>query len=102
MEIIGRLTDEAKINRLNNGKEVVNFCIAVNERYKNKEGKTIKETAFVNCSYWISTKVAQYMHKGMIVSLFGNLSTSAFIDNNGEAQAVLNFHTNNIKFIYKH
>jgi single-strand DNA-binding protein len=101
MEIVGRLTDQAQINRLGNGKEVVNFCIAINERYKTKDGRTVKETAFVNCSYWISAKVAEHMHKGMIVSLYGSLSTSAFVDNNGEAQAVLNFHTNNIKFISK-
>ena len=101
MEITGRLTDEAKVNKTSNGKEVVNFCIAINERYKNSQGETKKETAFVNCSYWITTKVAEHLHKGMIVSLYGNLSCKAYIDNQGEAQPVLNFHTNDIKFISK-
>lgn len=101
MEIVGRLTDQAQVNRTENGREVVNFCIAINERYKTKDGTTVKQTAFVNCSYWIAPKVAEHLHKGMIVSLYGSLSTNAYIDNNGEAVAVLNFHTNNIKFISK-
>jgi len=101
MEIVGRLTDEATVNKLTDGREVVNFCVAINERYKTKDGRTVKETAYVNCSYWITPKVAEHLQRGMIVSLYGSLSTNAYIDNNGEAVAVLNFHTNNIKFISK-
>ena len=101
MEIIGRITDHAKVNKLKNGKEVVNFCVAINERYKNSKGETVKTTAFVNCSYWINTTVAEYLNKGGVVLLTGNLSCKAYIDNNGNAQPVLYFHTNNIKFIIK-
>lgn len=99
MEIIGRLTDEAKVSTLKDGRKVVNFSIAINERYKNSHSETIKTTAYVNCSYWINTTVSEYLQKGVIVCLFGNLSSKAYIDNNGEPQAVLYFHTNNIKFI---
>lgn len=101
MEIIGRLTEEATVNRLNDGREVVNFCIAINERYKTKEGEVKKTTAFINCSYWVSPNVAEHLHKGMIVSLYGSLSSKAYIDQHGEAQPVLYYHVNNIKFISK-
>lgn len=99
MEIIGRLTDEAKVNTLKDGRQVVDFCVAINERYKNSQGEIIKTTAYINCSYWINTTIAEYLHKGMIVSLYGNISSKAYIDDNGEAQPVLYFHTNSIKFI---
>ena len=101
MEIIGRLTDGATISKLNDGREVVNFCIAMNERYKTKEGEIKKQTNFINCSYWVSPKVAEHLCKGAIVSLYGSLSSKAYIDNNGEAQPVLYYHVNNIKFIAK-
>lgn len=101
MEIVGRITDTATINTLNDGREVVNFCIAINERYKTKQGETKKQTAFINCSYWISPKVAEYLNKGVIVSLYGSLSSKAYIDHNGEAQPVLYYHVNNIRFISK-
>lgn len=99
MEIIGRLTDGAAVSKTRNGKEVVNFCIAVNERDKGKDGNIVKTTIYINCSYWVSTKIAEYLLKGTIVSLFGSLSTKAYIDNNGEAQPVLYYHVNNIKII---
>ena len=101
MEIVGRLTDTATVSKLNDGREVVNFCVAINERYKTKQGKTKKQTAYINCSYWISPKVAEHLHKGAIVSLYGSLSSKAYIDNNGEAQPVLYYHVNNITFISK-
>lgn len=99
MEIIGRLTDEATVNKTKDGRQVVNFCIAVNERYKAKDGTAVKTTIYINCSYWVSPKVAEHLHKGTIVCLFGSLSTKAYIDNNGEAQPVLYYHVNNIKII---
>ena len=101
MEITGRLTDEARVNTLDNGKEVVNFCIAINERYKNRSGELKTLTAFINCSYWISSKVAAYLNKGAIVSLYGSISSKVYIDNNGEPQSVINYHVNNIKFLSK-
>lgn len=101
MEIVGRLTDEATVSQLNDGRQVVNFCVAINERYKNKQGETKKQTAFINCSYWISPKVAEHLHKGVIVSLYGSLSSKAYIDQHGEAQPVLYYHVNDITFISK-
>ncbi len=101
MEITGRVTDEARINTLNDGREVVNFCIAINERYKNKSGELKTLTAFINCSYWISTNVAAYLNKGVIVSLFGSISSKVYIDSNGEPQSVINYHVNNLKFLSK-
>ena len=101
MEIVGRLTDEATVNQLNDGRQVVNFCVAINERYKTKEGETKKQTSYINCSYWISPKVAEHLHKGAIVSLYGSLSSKAYIDQQGEAQPVLYYHDNNITFISK-
>lgn len=99
MEIIGRITENASISELKDGRKVVNFCVAINERYRNKKGDTVKTTAYVNCSYWINTTVSEYLQKGGLVVLSGNLSCKAYVDNNGEAQPVLYFHTNSIKFI---
>lgn len=100
MEIIGRLTADAEINSTKKNKQVVNFTIAINERTK-KEGKWETVTAFINCAYWINTKVADLLKKGSVVSLFGRLSSSAYIDSNGEAQSVLHFHSTNIQLVSK-
>ncbi len=41
MNIIGRLTKNAEVRTLSNDKQVVNFSVATNESYKNKQGERI-------------------------------------------------------------
>jgi single-strand DNA-binding protein len=98
MNIIGRLTRDAQISTLKNDKQVVNFSVAVNDNYRNKQGEQVKLTEYFNCAYWISTKVAKVLTKGTLVELTGRVSAGAWIGGDGEVHAALNFHTSEIKF----
>jgi len=98
MEIIGRLTADAKVNTLKDERQVVNFGIAMNDYYKpknNEQGKKI--TTYVQCAYWINSNIAQRLTKGTMVELFGRIGVNAYSGMNGEAKATLTFHVNNIK-----
>ncbi|MBL7706767.1 MAG: single-stranded DNA-binding protein [Taibaiella sp.] len=97
MNITGRLTRNAELNTTKNGKTVVNFSIAVNESYKNKQGERVEQTSYFNCAYWKSAKVLNMLTKGLLVELTGNVSARAWVSSDGEAKASLNFHTSNIK-----
>ena len=97
MNIIGRVTRDAEVRTLSNERQVVNFSIATNENFKNKQGERIEQTTYFDCSYWISTKVATLLTKGTLVELLGRVSTRAWIGNDGEPKAGLNFHTSQIK-----
>ncbi|MDN3606413.1 single-stranded DNA-binding protein [Kaistella yonginensis] len=97
MNIIGRITKNAEINTLKNDKKVVNFSVAINDSYKNKQGERIEQTSYYNCSYWISPNVAKILTKGALVELSGRASSSAWIGKDGEIHSGLNFHTSNIK-----
>ena len=97
MNIIGRLTRDAEVRTTSQDKQVVNFSVATNERYKNKQGEHIEQTTYFDCSYWISTKVASLLTKGTLVELLGRISTRAWVGKDGEPKAGLNFHTSNIK-----
>lgn len=97
MNIIGRITKNAEINTLTNSKQVVNFSIAINDSYKNKQGERIEQTTYYNCSYWISPNVAKILTKGTLVELTGRASSNAWIGKDGEIRSGLNFHTSNIK-----
>ena len=98
MEITGRLTQDAQVKNVDDSRKVVNFTLAVNEYYKSK-GEKRTEAVFYNCSYWVSDAVAQHLTKGSIIQVFGSLNVSAYIDMQGEAQAVLRMHVGNIKII---
>ena len=52
MNIIGRLTRDAEVRNLPNQKQVVNFSVAINENYRNKQGEWIEQTTFFDCAYW--------------------------------------------------
>lgn len=97
MNITGRLTRDAEVRTLNDNRQVVNFSVAVNDSYQNKQGERIEQTAFFDCSYWITPKVARLLTKGALVELTGKVSVRAWTDMDGKARAGLNFYTSQIK-----
>jgi single-strand DNA-binding protein len=98
MELTGRLTENAKASQTKGGKQVVNFSIAINDRYKPKGSEAAKTiTTFVNCSYWLNPGITPHLIKGMLVELSGRISASAWTNAQGEPKASLNFHVNTIK-----
>ena len=97
MTIIGRVTRDAEVRNLSNNKSVVSFSIAVNDDYKDKNGTKVTQTEFFDCAYWFSTGVAQYLTKGSLVELAGRVSARAWMGNDGEPKAGLNFNTTDIK-----
>lgn len=100
MEITGRVTADASVQKVNNDKQVVNFSIAVNDNYKPKGSTEVKEvTTYINCSYWLNTATAQWLKKGTLVQLFGRIGMNVYNNSEGEAVGTLTFHTNNIKIL---
>lgn len=99
MVITGRLTGDAQVTELSDERKVVNFSIAINDRFKNKAGEQKEITTYVSCAYWLSTGIAQWLTKGKLVELFGRIGVDAYINSNGDAVGRLNFHVNNVKLL---
>ena len=97
MNITGRLTRDAEVRTTSQDKQVVNFSVATNDSYRNKQGERIEQTTYFDCSYWITPNVAKLLTKGTLVELSGRVSTRAWTGNDGEPRAGLNFHTSQIK-----
>jgi single-strand DNA-binding protein len=97
MNITGRLTRNAEVRTTSQDKQVVNFSVATNDSYRNKQGERIEQTTYFDCSYWITPNVAKLLTKGTLVELSGRVSTRAWTGNDGELRAGLNFHTSQIK-----
>jgi len=100
MEITGRLTADATLHKVSENKEVVNFSIAINDSYKPKGSTEVKEVVtYINCSYWLNSKTAQWLKKGELVQLFGRIGLNVYNSSDGRALGSLTFHTNNLKII---
>lgn len=98
MTIIGRITKDASVKTLKDDREVVSFSLALNDYYKakgNEQGTTV--TTYINCSYWLSTKIAERLTKGSLVEISGRIYVTAYLNMDNEAKASLNCHVNSIK-----
>jgi len=99
MEITGRVTADAAVRTVGE-KEVLTFSIAVNDRYKTGGSSEYKEvTTFINCSYWLSMKAAQWVKKGAVVLLNGRLGMHVYINSDGNPIGSIDFHVNAINII---
>lgn len=99
MEITGRITADATISKLTDGREVTAFTIVQNDHFKTKSGEKKKVSTFFKCSYWVTSKTAQFLKKGTIVTLYGRIGMDVYSGADGEAKGMLTFHVNAIHFI---
>ena len=100
MEITGRITADTKIHKVNNDKQVVNFSIAINDSYKPKNSTELREiVTYIDCSYWLNAKTAQWLKKGAMVQLFGRIGLNVYGSSGGRVLASLTFHINSLKIL---
>lgn len=101
MEFTGRITADAKISTIKGDKEVVNFSIAINDRYRPKGSDEFKElVTFINVAWWRGTAISKILRKGSIVTISGRIYANAYNDIEGNAKARINCHANAIKLIH--
>ncbi|HMR82565.1 MAG TPA: single-stranded DNA-binding protein [Niabella sp.] len=96
--IFGRLTADATTVTLEDGRKVVNFTIAQNDRFKVKGAKEVKQvTNFYNCAYWMGTGIAAVLKKGTLIEAAGRVGVNAWKGADGNAKARLTLHVQHIQ-----
>lgn len=96
--ITGHIGNNATIEQIN-GNEYVKFNVAVNSRYKNKEGQQVERTNWYSCLKKGNTKIAEYLLKGTKILAQGTLTVNTYKNKNGEWCAGLNCNVQNIEFL---
>lgn len=76
--MVGRLVDEPKLQKLEDGKKVMNMTLAIPRSFKNAEGEY--DTDFVDCTLWnsIAENTSEYCRKGDLVGIKGRLQTDLY------------------------
>lgn len=96
--IIGRITADAQVKKVGEGREVVTFTVAQNDRYKAKGAEEVTEHVnYFNCSYWLGTGVARHLKKGILVEANGRIGLEVWNDAKGEARGALTLHVQNVQ-----
>ena len=96
MEITGRLTADAVVRTVKGDKKVVGFTVAVNDRFV-VDGEKREVSTFFDCGYFRGIGIAEYLKKGNVVQVSGRVGINAYMGNDGQPKAGLNFHVSDIK-----
>ena len=84
-QIIGNLTRDPEVRSLPSGQSVVNFAVATNRRWKDKDGNFKEDTQYHDVSVWgrLGELASQMLAKGKKVYVEGRLSTSSWEGTDG-------------------
>lgn len=89
LQVIGNLAKDCVVNNVN-GKNVINFNVAHNEKYKDAQGVQKDKTVWVDCAYWTDrTAIAPYLKKGTQVFAEGVPDIRTYTTNDGRQGATL-------------
>lgn len=98
LQIIGHLGKNAVPNTVN-GKQVLNFSVAHNERYKNAQGLPTERTVWVDCAMWYPNAVGPYLIQGTYVFVEGVPVVDTYNNNAGGVSAVLKLRVTDLKLL---
>ena len=98
---IGNLTADPEIRTMPNGEQVANFTIALNERYKAKDGNVVENVEYVSIVLYrrLAEIAGQYLHKGSQVYIEGRLKTRKWQDNNGQDRYTTEIQGDNLQML---
>lgn len=98
---IGNLTADPEIRTMSNGEQVANFTIALNERYKAKDGNVVENVEYVRIVLYrrLAEIAGQYLHKGSQVYVEGRLKTRKWQDNNGQDRYTTEIQGDNLQML---
>lgn len=102
IQIIGNLGSAVEMRCLNgNNSQVVNFSVAVNERWKNREGEPQERTTWLRIVAFngLGQVCADYLVKGSAVYVEGRLQIRTYEDNGGNERTSVEVVASKIRFL---
>ena len=83
---IGRVGKDPEVRTTQNGKEIANLSVGISKKYKNKDGQKEERTEWVRIAIFndsTSKFCKNYVHKGDLVYVEGELQTRKWQDKQG-------------------
>ncbi len=99
--IVGRLGADPELRYTVKGVPVVAFPVAVNRRWKDADGKTQTSTTWFRVTAWdaLAERCDEYLSKGSLVLVEGDVKAAAWADKQGEPRARLELTARNVRFL---
>ncbi len=99
--LIGNLTRDPELRKIPSGKAVADLGLAVNEGYKDKDGKLVERAVFVDVVTWErqAETCAEYLKKGAPVAVEGRLQLDQWETEGGEKRSKLRVRAHRVHFL---
>jgi single-strand DNA-binding protein len=99
--LAGNLTRDPQVRFLASEKAVAEFGLAINRRFKDKDGQLKEEVTFVDVEAWGRTAelVGQYLTKGRACYVEGRLKFDSWEDKEGQKRSKLKVVADTVQFL---
>jgi single-strand DNA-binding protein len=99
--LIGNLTRDPDLKYTPGNQAVCEIGLAVNRKYRTKEGEDREETTFVDCEAWgkQAEVLKQYMTKGKPLFIEGRLKLDTWEDKDGGKRSKMRVVIENFQFL---
>ncbi len=99
--LMGNLTRDVELKQTAGNQSVAEIGLAVNRRFKDRDGNDREETTFVDCEAWGRTAevMAQYLAKGRPVFVEGRLKLDSWQDQSGNKRSKMRVVVESFQFI---
>lgn len=98
--VAGNLTKDPEVRMLPSDTAVCSFSLALNRRYRDKNGETQEETTFIDCEAFGKTAefLRNYGRKGRALFVEGRLRQDRWQDKDGNNRTALRIVVDNAQF----
>jgi single-strand DNA-binding protein len=100
--LAGNITRDPELRYIASGQAVAKLGLAINRKFKTKEGEQREETTFVECTAWARAAeiICEYKHKGDPILIEGRLHYSTWEDKEtGAKRSKLEVVIDNFQFL---
>lgn len=101
VQIIGNLGTAPELRYLNDSDQVVHFPVAVNERWKNRNGEPQEKTTWLRIIAYngIGQACAEYLRTGSAVYVEGRLQIREYEDKDGNRRTSVEVVASRVRFL---
>ena len=99
--LIGNLTKDPELRYTPNGTAVTNLRLAVNRKFKDRNGELKEDTCFLTVTAWDKQAEIcnQYLQKGRAVFVEGILQSRSWETNDGQKRSTIDVRAERIQFL---
>ncbi len=101
VQIIGNLGSAPELRYLNDSDQVVNFSVAVNERWKSRNGEPQEKTTWLRVVAFngVGQRCAEFLRRGDALYLEGRLQIREYEDKDGNQRTSVEVVASRVRFL---